>query len=66
MNIDSRRSARILKLGESNAVTLTKEFELLGIKSKDEILVTVTQGRIEIAPKDYYYDYSRLKAAKKG
>lgn len=65
MNIDSRRSARVLKLGESNGVILTKEFELLNIKPDDEVLVTVSEGRIEIAPKDYYLEKTR-KEAKKG
>jgi len=64
MDIDSRRSARVLKLGESNGVILTKEFELLGIKPDDEVLVTVSNGLIEITPKDYYLEKSRDEAKK--
>lgn len=64
MDIDSRRSGKILKLGESNGIILTKEFELLEIKPDDDILVTVTEGRIEIAPKDYYYNKIRDEAKK--
>ena len=64
MEIDARRSAKVIKFGDSVSMTLTKELELIGIKVDDDVLVTVTEGRIEIVPKDYYYNKSREEAGK--
>jgi len=64
MEIDTRRSARVIRFGDSISMTLTKELELIGVKIDDEVLVTVTDGKIEIVPKDYYYNKNRDEAKK--
>lgn len=46
--VKTRRKAIVIKVGNSNALTLSEEFNHLGVKNGDEVVVTIRDGRIEI------------------
>jgi hypothetical protein len=58
------RTGTVIRTGDSLAVTLSRELDVIGLKEGDRMLVSTDGEKIEIVKDDYYYVKNHDEARK--